>query len=123
AKDKTGIEVSEDQAATTSRWAERWNRVVTRKPGGGLSLTPNVNDNEEYVDEELNFLINRYGRSNTANGIKAYSLDNEPCLWFHSHSRLFGHTGVSVNYLMNKSYETAELIKEMDPTAEVYGPA
>ncbi len=24
---------------------------------------------------------------------------------------------------MNKSYETAELIKEMDPTAEVYGPA
>lgn len=123
AKDKTGIEVSEAQAATTSRWAERWNRVVTRKPGGGLSLTPNVNDNEVYVDEELNFLINRYGRSNTANGIKAYSLDNEPCLWFHSHSRLFGHTGVSVNYLMNKSYETAELIKEMDPTAEVYGPA
>lgn len=118
AKDKNGT-VDESQAAPSSRWAN----VVTRKPGGGLSLTPNVNDNEVYVDEEIHFLLDKYGRSNTATGIKGYSLDNEPCLWFDTHSRLFGHTGVTVEYLMNKSYETAELVKEMDPTAEVYGPA
>ncbi len=88
AKDKNGT-VSESQAAPSARWAN----VLTRKPGGGLSLTPNINDNEVYVDEELHFLLNKFGRSNTATGIKAYSLDNEPCLWFDTHSRLFGHTG------------------------------
>lgn len=118
AKDKNST-ITEAESAPSARWAQ----VIARKPGGQLSLTPDVNDNAVYVDEELNFLITNYGRSNTTRGVKAYSLDNEPCLWFDTHPRLWGHTGVSVNYLMNKSYETAELIKEMDPTAEVYGPA
>lgn len=118
AKDKNS-----DVTAAESAPSPRWAQVVTRKPGGQLSLTPDVNDNAVYVDEELHFMLNRYNRSNTATGIKGYSLDNEPCIWFDTHPRLFGHTGVTVNYLMTKSYETAELVKEMDPTAEVYGPA
>ncbi|WP_126247164.1 glycoside hydrolase family 44 protein [Chitinophaga rhizosphaerae] len=118
ARDKNGT-VSENETAPSNRWVP----VVARKPGGNLSLTPDVNDNAVYVDEELHFLLDAYGRSNTATGIKGYSLDNEPCLWTSTHPRLFGTTGVSVNYLMNKSYETAELIKEMDPSAEVFGPS
>lgn len=117
AKDKNGT-VTTGQTAPSSRWLP----VITRK-SGALSLTPDVLDNAVYMNEQVNYLINKFGRSNTASGIKGYSMDNEPCLWFHSHSRLWGTKGVSVKYLTQKNIETAKMVKELDPTAEVFGPA
>ncbi|HKG05208.1 MAG TPA: glycoside hydrolase family 44 protein [Pedobacter sp.] len=119
-RDKNGG-VSEQQKAPSSRWLN----VVHRKPKAllPLRLNPDQTDNAVYTEEELNFLISNFGKSNTATGVKAYALDNEPGLWFDSHSRMWGTTNVSVKYLMDQSYQVSELIKEMDPTAEVYGPA
>ena len=119
AKDKNGT-VSVGDAAPSSRWA----KVQARK-NGPLSLQPDLTDNTIYVEEELNFLLNKFGQSNTATGIKAYSLDNEPCLWSSSHELLWGNrrAGTTVQNLMDKSIELAALIKEKDPGAEVYGPA
>lgn len=119
-KDKNGA-VTPQQAAPSSRWLN----VIHRKPTAKLplSLTPDQKDSYMYTQEEINFLLQNFGKSNTKKGIKGYALDNEPGLWFDSHSRMWGPDHVSVKYLMQQSFELAELIKEMDPTAEVYGPA
>jgi hypothetical protein len=34
-----------------------------------------------YIDEELNFLVKKYGKASSAKGVKGYELDNEPDLW------------------------------------------
>lgn len=119
-KDKNGG-VSEQQRAPSNRWLN----ITHRKPAAlkPLRLNPDQTDNTVYTEEELNYLITTFGKSNTATGVKAYALDNEPGLWFDSHSRMWGSTPVSVKYLMDQSYQVSELIKEMDPTAEIYGPA
>lgn len=120
AADKNGA-ISEAQSAPSSRWTS----VEFRKPQELLPfrLRPDLTDNKLYVDELLNYLLHHFGTSNTPTGIRGYSLDNEPGLWFDTHSRLWGHTPVSVTYLMDKSIGLASLIKEMDPNAEVFGPA
>lgn len=120
AKDKNGA-ISESQSAPSNRWTS----VEFRKPQALLPfrLKPDLTDNKLYVDELLNYLLHHFGTSNTPTGIRGYSLDNEPGLWFDTHSRLWGHTPVTVRYLMEKSIGLSTLIKEMDPNAEVFGPA
>ncbi|WP_147238727.1 glycoside hydrolase family 44 protein [Mucilaginibacter hurinus] len=117
AADKNGG-VSEAQSAPSGRWVN----VKYTKPGA-LSLFPNLADNTVYNDEEINFLIHHFGRSNTSTGVKGYALDNEPGLWFDSHSRMWGPGHVPVSYLLDNSVELATRIKQMDPTSEVFGPA
>lgn len=117
AADKGGT-VSAADAAPSSRWKE----VRVRK-GAPLSLAPDLTDSFVYVEEELNFLLQQYGLSGSPTGIHGYSLDNEPCLWFSTHPRLFGETHVAVDTLLRRSVALARLIKEMDPGAEVFGPA
>ncbi len=120
ARDKNGA-VAESQSAPSSRWTS----VEFRKPQDLLPfrLQPDLTDNAMYVDELLHYLLHNFGTSTTQTGIRGYSLDNEPGLWFDTHSRLWGHTPVSVRYLMERSIGLASLIKEMDPNAEVFGPA
>jgi len=117
AADKDGG-MSIAEAAPSNRWKE----VVLRK-NAPFSLSPDQNDHYVFVDEELNYLFHAFGKSNTPTGIKGYSLDNEPCLWASSHPLLWGTTGVTVAQLMERSFNTARLVKDMDPTAEVFGPA
>lgn len=120
AKDKNGA-ITESQSAPSNRWTS----VEFRKPQELLPfrLRPDLTDNKLYVDELLNYLLHHFGTSNTPTGVRGYSLDNEPGLWFDTHSRLWGHTPVTVKYLMEKSIGLSTLIKEMDPNAEVFGPA
>lgn len=120
AVDKFGA-VPETEAAPSARWAQ----VLHRKPADKLplQLKPDLTDGTVYTEEEVNFMLHHFGKSNTATGVKAYSLDNEPGLWFDTHSRMFGHRNVSVKYLMDQSFQVAEMVKEKDPTAEIYGPA
>lgn len=119
AKDKNGT-VSAADAAPSSRWV----KVETHK-NAPFTLQPDLDDNAIYVDEELNFLLNKFGNSSAPTGIKAYSLDNEPCLWASSHQRLWGNrtAGTTVSNLMEQSIGLAAMIKSMDPGAEIYGPA
>lgn len=110
--------VSEAQAAPSIRW-----KSISHKKNAPFTLTPNLNDEYVYTDEEVNFLIHSYGKSSSPTGVKAYALDNEPGIWFESHSRMWGTNHLPVNFLMNSSFELASSIKSLDPEAEVFGPA
>ncbi len=106
----TGAEV-----APSSRWAT----VVNKKPSA-FTLTPNTNDGVVYVNEELNFLLNSYGNSTTATGVKGYIMDNEPGLWSTQFSTMRTNS-VTYNELLTKSINLASTIKQMDPGALVFG--
>jgi hypothetical protein len=54
--------------------------------------------------------------------IRGYSLDNEPALWSHTHPRIYPDQ-VTVADLLRRSEEAAAMVKEIDPGAEVFGPA
>ena len=82
AKDKNGP-VSEAETAPSPRWA-----AVKYIKGSPFSLIPDTSDTSVYMDEYVNFLVNKFGTANTSSGIKGYSLDNEPSLWNSTHPRL-----------------------------------
>ena len=119
-------------AAAESAPSARWKRAVNDKPGspGSLSLPPDLDDDAIYVDEELNFLMNRYGNAASPQGIGLYELDNEPGLWHHfptngesgTHPRL--HTELATcGDLLQKNISLAQTIRRMDPSAQITGPA
>ena len=115
AADKGGS-VAGDETAPSSRWV----RVEPAK-GSTFSLQPDLKDGVVYTDEYVHFLISKLG-SSQEDGVQAYSLDNEPALWPHTHSRVHpGPTGAKE--LVEKSVATAKAIKALDPAAEIYGPA
>jgi mannan endo-1,4-beta-mannosidase len=112
-------EVFVEQKAPSSRWKE----VVYAKPGpfceppGG----PNLTDGYVYMDECVNFLVNRYGNASTPNSVKAYALDNEPALWPSTHPRIHPSKTGCVE-LINRSVALASAVKNVDPTASIFGP-
>lgn len=116
AKDKNGT-VSEEEAAPSSRWAE-----VKARRDSEFSEVPDLKDNYVFMDEFVNHLISKYGKSDSKTGIKGYSLDNEPALWASTHPRIHNEK-VTCSELLKRSEEYAEMVKDMDPDAEVFGPA
>jgi len=75
--------VSQEETAPSSRWKE-----VKFEKGAPFSLTPDTEDDYVYMDEFVNYLVNKYGNASTPTGIKGYSIDNEPALWSHTHPRI-----------------------------------
>ncbi|WP_243240313.1 glycoside hydrolase family 44 protein [Clostridium cibarium] len=116
AKDKSGP-VSEAEVAPSSRWLE-----VKPKKDSAFADTPDVNDNAVYMDEFVNFLTKKYGKADTTTGIKGYSLDNEPGLWSSTHSRIHPKN-VTCSELLEKSIAYSKAVKDVDPKAEIFGPA
>lgn len=116
AADKAGT-VLESEAAPSSRWKE-----VKFKKDTALTLEPDVTDDYVYMDEYVNYLVKTLGDSTTSTGIQAYSLDNEPVLWNDTHPLLHSKE-VSSKELISKSIELASVVKDIDPNAEVFGPA
>lgn len=114
--DGDGAVAKEDNAPS-----KRWKEVKFHKDGP-LSLTPDVNDNYVYMDEFVNFLVNKYGKASSSTGIKGYSLDNEPSLWSSTHSEIHPNKTTCAE-LLDKDTELAKTVKGIDPTAEVFGPA
>lgn len=99
--------------------SKRWKRVVPKKPGP-FEFPPNTDDDVIYVDEMVHHLVQKYGRADSERGILAYSLDNEPGLWDHTHPRAFqGKTPAKL--LVERSIATASAIKDVDPTALIHG--
>jgi mannan endo-1,4-beta-mannosidase len=115
AKDKKGP-VTEQEKAPSERWAE----VVFKKPGE-LSLEPDKGDGKVYLDEEVNFIINRYGKASSKTGVKGYCLDNEADLWSGTHPRIHPEKCGAEEYI-NKSIEVAKVVKGLDPDADIFGP-
>lgn len=101
--------------------SDRWNKVYFRK-NSELLLEPDLTDNAVYMDEYINYLVKTLGDSTTSTGIQGYSLDNEPFLWNDTHPMLHPEE-CTADELIEKSIELSKVIKEIDPNAEVYGPA
>ncbi len=116
AADKNGT-VTEAEAAPSARWNEA---VLTKN--APFDAEPNLTDGKVYMDEYVNYIINKLGDSTTSTGIQAYSLDNEPALWSHTHSRIHPQP-VGIKELSDKSAEMALAVKKLDPNAEIFGPA
>lgn len=114
--DKKGTVTKEESAPSA-----RWNKVEFRK-NGELSLTPDLTDDVVYMDEYVNYIVKTLGDASTSTGIQGYSLDNEPVLWNDTHPRIHGEE-VTNKELVSKSIELAKVVKEIDPKAEVFGPA
>lgn len=126
ARDGNG-KISAAEAAPSNRWIQ----VVNTK-GAALTLTPDQNDANLYVDEEMNYLLQSYGNSTSARGVKGYELDNEPDIWnaagvengrdTGTHPKLFPRR-LRVDAFLTKTLDLAKTIKRMDPSADVHGPA
>lgn len=109
-------EVTKDQKAPS----DRWNKVELVK-GSDFSLEPDLDDNTVYMDEFVNYLVNKLGDSQNG-GIKGYSLDNEPSLWKGTHS-LIHPEQTSCEEIVDKSVTLSKAVKAIDPNAEIFGPA
>lgn len=116
AADKNGT-VTEEETAPSKRWNEA---ILTKN--APFAEEPDLEDGKVYMDEYVNYIINKLGDSTSPTGIQGYSLDNEPALWNHTHSRIHPQD-VGMKELSDKSIEMAEAVKKLDPKAEIFGPA
>lgn len=98
----------------------RFDKVFFRKHDSLLSQ-PDTSDGAVYMDEYVSYLANRYGYA-ADGGINGYFLDNEPENW----SRLYPFAAtrpITADELIDRSAELSLAVKEIDPTALVYGPS
>ncbi len=115
AKDKNGV-VGESETAPSNRWV-----AVKNIKGSAFLTNPSLTDSAVYMDELTHFLVNRYGGAAAPNGIKGYSLDNEPALWPSTHPRIHPDKP-SCTELLTKSIGLSIAIRGEDPDAEIFGP-
>ena len=115
ARDKSGA-VTENQTAPSLRW-----RSVQFEKGSAFSLQPDTSDSFVYLDEYVNFLVDRFGMANTSNGIKGYSLDNESGLWISTHPRIHPLQARCVE-MVQKAIGVSTAVKNVDPYLEIFGP-
>lgn len=108
--------VSEDNAAPSDYWVK-----VENRKNEDFSLEPDKKDNAIYMDEYLNYLFEKIGKSDSG-GFKGFALDNEPALWQYTHCRVQTEPLTCLE-IVDKSKNLASLVKNMDPGAEVFGPA
>jgi len=109
-----GGSVTAEQAAPSNRWK----KVVFAK-GSPFTLAPVTTDSAVYMDEEVNYLVTRFGRADQG-GVPYYSLDNEPALWGGTHPRIHPQS-LTFKELLDNSEALAKAIKAVDPSARVLG--
>ncbi|TYQ15029.1 UNVERIFIED_CONTAM: FOG: PKD repeat [Acetivibrio alkalicellulosi] len=109
--------VEESEVAPSGRWKE-----VKFEKDAPFSLEPDLNDDYVYMDEFVNFLVNKFGDASTPTGIKAYAIDNEPCLWYHTHPLLHPQKA-SCAEVVEKGVALSKAVKNVDPYAQIFGPS
>jgi len=114
ARDKNGT-VDSVQTAPSYRW-----RQVVNFKGAPFFTSPDTADGNVYVDEEVNFLVNKYGPASGPTGVRGYDIDNEPALWPSTHPRIHPKL-TTCRELITKVAGAAAAVKSVDPTAEVFG--
>jgi mannan endo-1,4-beta-mannosidase len=113
-RDKHGP-VSEAEAAPSPRF-----RQVRMSKGAPFAVQPDTSDVNVYVDEEVNFLVSRYGGAAAPSGVRGYAVDNEPALWPSTHPRI--HPGqTTCAEVVSKNVALAKAVKAVDPAAELFG--
>ncbi|WP_295158211.1 glycoside hydrolase family 44 protein [uncultured Ruminococcus sp.] len=100
--------------------SDRWNKVELIK-GSEFADTPDLTDGTVYMDEYVNYLINTLGTAKNG-GIQGYSMDNEPSLWHMTHARMHPNQ-CTCEEIIDKNVTMAKAVKQLDPDAEVFGPA
>jgi hypothetical protein len=106
--------VGQEQSAPSSRWK----KVVFRK-GSSFSSTPSMTDSVVYVDEFVNFMVQKYGKASDG-GVKSYCLDNEPGLWNGTHPRIHPQAP-TIAEIVAKAGDCAKAVKAVDPSVEILG--
>jgi hypothetical protein len=106
--------VTPAQAAPSARWK----KVVFAK-GSAYSLAPSTTDSFVYLDEEVNFLVRKFGRADQG-GLPYYQLDNEPALWPTTHARIHPQS-LTMKELLDNSEALSKAVKAVDPSAKVIG--
>lgn len=106
--------VTQDQTAPSSRW-----KKVVFKKGSSFSSTPSMTDSVVYVDEFVNFMVQKYGKASDG-GVKSYCLDNEPGLWNSTHPRIHP-VAPTIAEIVAKAGECAKAVKAVDPSADILG--
>jgi hypothetical protein len=89
--------------------------------GAPFLLSPNTSDNVVYMDEFVNFLVNRYGNASTTNGVKFYSLDNEVDIWHATHKEVHP-ARPGAQEVKDQGVACATAVKNVDPYAQILGP-
>ena len=103
------------ETAPSPRWRE-----VRNFKGSAFTTNPDTTDPYVYVDEEVNFLVSRYGQASGAQGVRGYEVDNEPALWPSTHPRIHPDSTHCAE-LVSKTMALARAVKSVDPSAEVFG--
>lgn len=125
-----GYDLWQSTAGAADADPGRWLDVVNDKPAA-LALKPALDDGVVYIDEELNFLLQKFGPATSNTGVKGYELDNEPDLW-HRYPAADGEAGThthlypaisTVGDVLQKNIALAKTVKRMDKSAETFGPA
>jgi hypothetical protein len=114
ARDKAGA-VPAAQVAPSARF-----RTVVMRKGTSLSTQPDTADASVSVDEEVNFLVRKYGAASSANGVKGYNVDNEPALWPSTHPRIHPNK-TRCDELITRTAACGRAVKSVDANAEVFG--
>jgi hypothetical protein len=106
----------------------RFKKVVFAKgapfcspPGSPVTTDANV-----YMDEFVNFVVNKYGHAGEPNGVKFYCMDNEPDIWSDgaqgaTHPEVHPLDPCCVEY-KDKSVAISLAVKNVDPNAQMLGP-
>ncbi len=115
AADENGT-VSVAETAPSARWD-----TANYVKGSPFIYPPNLTDGAVYDDEEVAYMVQKYGNATTQNGVMAYQLDNEPDLWSSTHPRIHP-TPTGAAELVTRCAELAASIKNVDQYAQVFGP-
>jgi hypothetical protein len=93
------------------------------KPGAPSSYaaTPDTTDGAVYVDECVNYLVNKLGTAANG-GIKFYDLDNEPGAWSTTHQEIRNNDPAGYAELTSRSATLAYQTTAIDSGAQIMGP-
>jgi hypothetical protein len=101
-----------------------------QRPGNGVTSSGNITGNDPNVANQpsspaaeqgwIQHLISTFGSSNSG-GIKYYTLDNEPSIWFQTHRDVHPN-GASENEVLQDIINYSAMIKSVDPNALTVGP-
>lgn len=109
-----GGSVTEAQVAPSARW-----KKVLFQKGSAFTTSPLASDENVYIDEFVNFMVQKYGKASEG-GVQSYCLDNEPGLLSSTHARI-DPKPMLIDTLIARSVALAKAVKSVDPSAEILG--
>lgn len=90
------------------------------RKGAAFSDPPDRSDPTVAQDEWVHHLVRRFGPA-AAGGVRYYAMDNEPDLWWMTHTDI-RPAQRSYDQMRDTFLEYASAIKDVDPTAQITGP-